>query len=753
MSGPGGAFDAGDLVGRLRVEASGFEQGLQEAKTMAAEVGRDIAKSFGISQEGLIALEGGIGGVVTAIAAAETAAYAMAAASAEWAHELEDATYWTGLSTVALEKWRRACVDTGADVGTLQTNMLFLSRFLGKADSDTDPAISALHKMGIAAKDVNGQLRDMDDLMPEIIAGLGEVTNQQERAGLASQLFGRNTREVLKLAAESEQVAKSLKTASVHSPEEIARAAEYKIELDKIQAGFDRIWRDVGLQLIPAMKRDIIPAINTILELTRKIAPIIVDVINGFHILGMTVLSVGDLMVSVFTAFWKAMQGDFGGAYSTMTDSWSRVSTSFLDFRKQLQADQDQITADNLARNNAMSESLKDETGAVKNLGDEYDETSKKEQLSASQIRDINLEVDKMTKRTIPDQKDQLKALSLEYAGFSDKGSAAAKAVKGKIDDLNYAVQENYNKLDDWNEKLTGIATTISGMNVGGSSYNDLYKSSINTGGVGPDTAGFSEMAKMSQDELQKIVDKGWGKDAKTGVTGYLAGQSKATTDLAITYLSLMKNKTVEANKEVNASNTAAATTATATSNKAVAGSEAKGEAAKDAASTAVTAQTEENNKIKALYIEMEGFAAIHYTAMTEYLKIAVENMTKNWFDFVAALAANPAIANIGIVQWTKNGPDWNPTGNAEFMQTSRIAAMLASLPSYKSADFSSVQTLGTASKESSESSKETTKESTGSTLVIQTTVNNPVGVTTGESVRQASITQAKYIRNAGLSN
>jgi hypothetical protein len=269
--------------------------------------------------------------------------------------------------------------------------------------------------------------------------------------------------------------------------------------------------------------------------------------------------------------------------------------------------------------------------------------------LTSEEIRDKKLELRELTNRTIPDLTKELAAARLT-------------GLKTDIEDASIALERATNKANDL-KKAVGIASGSA------ATYNSMFAASLDTGGVGPDVAGFDSLANLSMSELEAIAKGGLGK-------------SKAEAEKAQSYIDRM-----------NAGGAASTETKTA------------GVSTQDqvAVSTqdqvAVTSANTLTSKLKSAYDEqfenylkygndMMKVTAQYWTTITGFQADALTAMSQADAKFTKFVAENPTIKNIGVVVWTEEGADWNPLNNAEFMQTMRINAVMSNVPQFIKPEF-----------------------------------------------------------------
>lgn len=114
---------------------------------------------------------------------------AMAVNSAKTADELNTLSKQTGISTEELQKFQYASdlVDVSTEAITGSFNKLKKSM---AADNDV------FAQIGVSVRDMNGELRDADEVFYESLEALSKVQNETERDVLAMELFGKSASEL-----------------------------------------------------------------------------------------------------------------------------------------------------------------------------------------------------------------------------------------------------------------------------------------------------------------------------------------------------------------------------------------------------------------------------------------------------------------------------------------------------------------------------------------------------------------------------
>jgi hypothetical protein len=258
--------------------------------------------------------------------------------------------------------------------------------------------------------------------------------------------------------------------------------------------------------------------------------------------------------------------------------------------------------------------------------------------LTSEEIRDKKLELRELTEITIPDLTEKLKLARLS-------------GLRGDIEAASISLEKATNKAND-------LSKAVGSASASAATFNTMFASSLQAGGVGPDWGGFSDLADMTREELEEIAKGGLGK-------------SKAIAERAQMYLDLMKKGSISTEGKTDKKSVSIAGQSTIDTN--TIGKELDKQGA---------AYTTLNGKIVKGWGDLEGQGLVHYTAMSELSRIRTQAELEYMAEAVNFGGTHPIVQNkiiMGI-----NGPDWTPPA---------FTALTA--PSLKAADFSGVKIVG----------------------------------------------------------
>lgn len=318
-------------------DVSPFRQKLREAASDLKKFGDEGSNSFermtgplGAMQEKFVAIGALLAGGAVFQAAVEI--------TKEWTEQSVDLGAALGITATEAGNLKAALADEGVELGTF---MAAAQKLASNLKNDEE----ALQSVGLATRDVAGNLRPLNQLTVEAIELTGKYKAGTDRAIAASILFGKGfeiagdlAKVNSQLLAENTQRQKEL-SATV-SQESVAAFEEYDASSKGVSATLRALQQTVGLALMPVLA--------TLANWFISIGPAAVMVFKGvfgglaatFHLVttGVTVLwETLNALVVTFTEPLRAMvsalyhiaSGDFVAAAeqlrnipATIGDAW-----------------------------------------------------------------------------------------------------------------------------------------------------------------------------------------------------------------------------------------------------------------------------------------------------------------------------------------------------------------------------------------------------------------------------------------------
>lgn len=215
-----------------------------------------LADNAGAAGRSLAAM--GVGGV---LAGAAVGGFALALNQArkalDFADEIADTAAKIHVSAEGLQAWRFAAEEAGLEAGAFETSMQSLASAVGKAQTGLrggKGAAEAFSLIGISQGEID-QVRDLDQLLPQIADGLAGLGSQAERAAVADKL---GVRELLPLleqgAAKIDEMTSAARSMGlVLSNETVASMADMQRQVEVASQVIDVNLKTAFLNLAPVL--------------------------------------------------------------------------------------------------------------------------------------------------------------------------------------------------------------------------------------------------------------------------------------------------------------------------------------------------------------------------------------------------------------------------------------------------------------------------------------------------------------------
>ena len=174
--------------------------------------------------------------------------------------EIANVSQQMGLSTRALQQWRFVAADAGLDAGDLFGGFGAIADNAANAAEGTGDMADAFKKLGVDVKDSSGQLKGIEQLIPEMADGFSKLTNETEKSNIAQTIAGDDGLRLLGVfrrgSAGIEELRKEFeKLGAGMSDEGIERSRELTAEFGKLGIVFDAIKGQIAQAVFPQLSR------------------------------------------------------------------------------------------------------------------------------------------------------------------------------------------------------------------------------------------------------------------------------------------------------------------------------------------------------------------------------------------------------------------------------------------------------------------------------------------------------------------
>jgi phage-related protein len=222
-----------------------------------------------------------VGAAIGAAAvAAGGALFTLAKNTSDVASEINDMSERTGLSTDRLQELKYASRLVGVEFDSITGVVKILTNNMDSASEGSKAQSAAFKELHVKVKGVDGQLRDMDDIFPEVINKLADMQNETKRNALAADIFGKSANELVPLLNQGSEGIKKFtdeahKYGAVMSKEAIEAGDKFGDSLDILKMSFSGIISQIGSEVIPVFQKMADTLIKNMPEIKRTIGEVI----------------------------------------------------------------------------------------------------------------------------------------------------------------------------------------------------------------------------------------------------------------------------------------------------------------------------------------------------------------------------------------------------------------------------------------------------------------------------------------------
>ena len=240
-------MDVFDLVAKLSLDDSEYNDGLSNAESKASSFGSGLKTAMGV---GAVA----VGAVTTAVGVVSGKFASGISSLAEYTDHIDKQSQKMGLSAEAYQEWSAVLEHSGTSIDAMKRGMTTLAT---KAESGSD----SFEKLGLSIEDV--QSMSQEELFDKTIEGLQEMEAGTERTALAQELLGGSSKELgalLNTSAEETQAMKDRvnELGGVLSDDAVKAGAKFQDSLQDMKTAFSGLKNN--------MTADFLPSVTTVMD-------------------------------------------------------------------------------------------------------------------------------------------------------------------------------------------------------------------------------------------------------------------------------------------------------------------------------------------------------------------------------------------------------------------------------------------------------------------------------------------------------
>ena len=257
------SVEVGALVVRLIADAKQLEGALQKGGADLRKFGNEADKASKSVSKSADATAKAITGVVTRLAGVVAAFVGVNSVIAQFNKTVGDVTALdhlsqvTGASVERLSELRNISLATGVAFETVgRAFEQFGARMTEALASSSSRGSQALRALGVDVRDAQGNIRQLDELLPELAGSFAQFANGSNKAALASALFGEEAGPKMLVLLNKgkdglEEIRRQL--GSTYTQEHVERVREYNRAVANLQVAFERATAELLTRFGPAL--------------------------------------------------------------------------------------------------------------------------------------------------------------------------------------------------------------------------------------------------------------------------------------------------------------------------------------------------------------------------------------------------------------------------------------------------------------------------------------------------------------------
>lgn len=196
-------------------------------------------------------------GAVIATAALTSVAVAVGQAI-DRADEMRDLSIRTGIATERLSEYAYAAKQTGTDIEGLSRGLKLLAKNAAEAADAGSGKGKLFEALGINVKDAEGNLKQLDVLLPEVADKFKALEDGTTKAALAQELFGKSGLDLIEFlnqgSAGLDKAAEKAKALGIIISTDTANAAdEFNDKLADLKAATEGFALQLAAKLLPQL--------------------------------------------------------------------------------------------------------------------------------------------------------------------------------------------------------------------------------------------------------------------------------------------------------------------------------------------------------------------------------------------------------------------------------------------------------------------------------------------------------------------
>lgn len=323
------------LLGEVFIDNEKANQSIQKTDTLAGKLGKGLGK--GIKTAGKWGLALG-----TAAVGAGAAMFGAAKKSADALDTIHKGSQRMGVTTKAYQEMEYWASQNGLAQNDMEKAAGRLNQRLGEAAAGNKKYSGALEQLGVDMDAVREGTVSTEDAFATSIQTLSGMTNEQEKAALASELFGTKlAREMLPALNDSslsfEDAQKKAQELGIVLDEEAVNAgANFSDSMDDVKRSLGAVGTNIGASVMPMFQKMLDWILDHMPQI-QEVFKVVFEKIGDFVNIAIDIFK--DYLLPIFQNVydwvkenWPAIQKIIEGVFKAVEKVWENVLKPVLKF-------------------------------------------------------------------------------------------------------------------------------------------------------------------------------------------------------------------------------------------------------------------------------------------------------------------------------------------------------------------------------------------------------------------------------------
>lgn len=272
-------MDLMSLMIRIGADITGAQKGMEQVQGGMEQTAKKSTGFASKLKSGFKVIATAGAGMAAGVAAATAAVVKLTTAAAQTTDRIDKMSQKIGVSRKTFQEMDFIMSQSGGSVESLQAGMKTLRTTMVAAANGTKASADKFKRLGVAVKDSNGKLRNQEDVMFDTLSALQNVSDETERAALATELFGKAGVELTPLlnsgaGSIDEMRKKAHELGLVLDDDAVDAGVKLTDTIDQVKRSFDAVKTKIGVELMPIVQR--------VLDIVLENMPTIQTVLGGF---------------------------------------------------------------------------------------------------------------------------------------------------------------------------------------------------------------------------------------------------------------------------------------------------------------------------------------------------------------------------------------------------------------------------------------------------------------------------------------